>query len=61
MKVEEARGKYCPLNIIADALGAGENIECDADRCMFWRWKDKEQNDGCCGLAGREGAFCWKI
>ena len=56
MQRNEAVQKFCPLYVIAYAtIGNGEiGCCCDAEACMLWRWKNKEENDGYCGLAGRE-------
>lgn len=56
MQREKARNKYCPLNTIAHAASADGDIGCycDVDACMLWRWKNEEESDGYCGLAGRE-------
>ena len=56
MQINAAVQKFCPLYVVAYATnGNGEmGCRCVVEACMLWRWKNNEENDGYCGLAGRE-------
>ena len=64
MTVDEAKNHKCPLCISFTEQGLSRSglkitdyvyANCIAYRCMAWRWHDTEvQNEGCCGLAGKE-------
>lgn len=58
MNEKDAHKKYCPLNgimsIIGDASNTKVSARCDGADCMFWRWSNKNMQNGYCGLAGKE-------
>lgn len=44
---EAAANMTCPL------FNSGNGGRCIDCKCMMWRWYDKEQELGFCGLAGK--------
>lgn len=62
----DALETYCPLFTAALIICGGdigvqnnETAQCLGDLCMFWRWKnpDDENDDGYCGFVGKDGAI----
>ena len=46
---DAAANKSCPFY----ASGGTTGGRCIDSECMMWRWHDKEQELGFCGLAGK--------
>lgn len=48
--LEKAKKKDCPFCFAASKV---EDIGCEANGCMAWRWWNNDHKYGYCGLAGR--------
>jgi len=57
MTEKQSKTKWCPMiNLPNDEIktAALKDICCLASSCMMWRWNNKDQISGYCGLAGKE-------
>ena len=53
VNVSDAKFLFCPFLMTHD----DRMKMCQVTQCMMWRWTDREQGMGYCGLAGKpEGA-----